>query len=108
MCESGTLLCIDECMKSSHRKVSEEIRVNDYNLLVLMLWKANMDIQFIGECTLAIAQYVTAYVTKAEKSNLQDLWQEVSSHQSIYSKLWSFGVWSLQSRECGLYVASDQ
>ena len=25
-------------------------------------------------------------------SNMQDLWQEVSSHASIYSKLWSFGI----------------
>jgi hypothetical protein len=45
-----------------------------------MLWKANMDLQYIGESSLAIAQYVTGYVTKAEKSNMQDLWQEVSSH----------------------------
>ena len=72
-----------------------------------MLWKANKDIQFIGESSLAIAQYVTGYVTKAEKSNMQDVWQEVSSHQSVYSKLWSFGVRSLRSRECGLYEASD-
>ena len=38
---------------------------------------------------------------------MQDLWQEVSSHASIYSKLWSFGIRSLRSRECGLYEASD-
>ena len=44
---------------------------------------------------------------KKKKSNLQDLWQKVSSHQSIYSKLWCFGVRSLRSRECGLYEASD-
>ena len=66
-----------------------------------------MDIQFIDESSLAIAQYVTGYVTKAEKSNMQEVWQEVSSHQTIYSKLWSFGVRCLRSRECGLYEASD-
>ena len=66
-----------------------------------------MDLQFIGESSLAIAYYVTGYVTKAERSNMQDLWQEVSSHASVYSKLWSFGVRSLRSRECGLYEASD-
>ena len=66
-----------------------------------------MDIQFIGKSSLAIAQYVTGYVTKAEKSNMQEVWQEVSSHQTIYSKLWSFGVRCLRSRECGLYEASD-
>ena len=85
----------------------EEIRINNYNPLLLMLWKANIDLQYIGESSLAIARYVTGYVTKAERSNMQDLWQEVSSHASIYSKLWSFGIRSLRSRECGLYEASD-
>ena len=66
-----------------------------------------MDIQYIAESSLAIAQYVTDYVTKAERANMLDLWQEVSSHQSIYSKLWSFSVRSLRSRECRLYEASD-
>ena len=112
-CESATLKTIEECVKGSQKQVyklprsPEEIRINNYNPLLLMLWKANMDIQFIAESTLAIAQYVTGYVTKVEKNNMQDIWQEVSSHQSIYSKLWSFGVRSLRSRECGLYEASD-
>ena len=38
---------------------------------------------------------------------MQDLWQEVSSHASIYSMLWSFRIRSIRSRECGLYEASD-
>ena len=111
--ESANLLTVDECMKLSHRKMynlprsPEEIRINNYNPLLLMLWKANMDLQYVGESSLAIAQYVTGYVTKAEKSNMQDLWQEVSSHSSIYSRLWSFGIHSLSSREVGLYEASD-
>ena len=112
-CESTTLKSTEECLKSSQRQMyrlprsPEEIRINNYNPFLLMLWKANMDIQYIGESSLAIAQYITGYVTKAEKSNMQDVWQEVSSHQSLYSKLWSFGVRSLRSREYGLYEASD-
>ena len=104
---------MDECLKSSHRQMyrlprsPQEIRINNYNPLLLMLWKANIDIQFISESSLAVAQYVTGYVTKAEKSNMQEVWQEVSSHQTVYSKLWSFGVRCLRSRECGLYEASD-
>ena len=76
-CENATLKTMEECVKGSQRQVyklprsPEEIRINNYNPLLLMLWKANMDIQFI-ESTLAIAQYVTGYVTKAEKSNMQD------------------------------------
>ena len=84
-----------------------EIRVNDYSPLLLMLWQANMDIQFIAESSLALAHYVTVYVTKAERSNMQEIWQEVGANKSIYSRLWSFGFRSPRSRECGLYEASD-
>ena len=38
---------------------------------------------------------------------MQEIWQEVSDNKSIYSRLWSFGVRSLRSRECGLYEARD-
>ena len=73
----------------------------------LLLWKANIDIQFIAEASLALAHYVTGYVTKAEHSNMQEIWQEVSDNKSIYSRLWSFGIRSLRFRECGLYEASN-
>ena len=66
-----------------------------------------MDIQFTAESSLTLDHYVTCYVTKAEKSGMQEVWQEVNANSSIYSKLWSFGVRSLCSRECGLYEASD-
>ena len=78
--------------------------MNDYNPLLLLLWKANIDIQCIAEASLALAQYVSGYVTKAEHSNMQEIWQEVSDNKS---KLFSFGVRSLRFRECGLYEASD-
>ena len=68
---------------------------------LLMLWKANLDIQFVAESSLALAHYVSGYVTKAEKSNMQEIWDEVSG------RLWSFGIRSLHFRECGLYEASD-
>ena len=83
------------------------MRVNDYNPLLLMLWQANIDIQFVVESSLALAHYVSGYVTKAERSNMQEIWQEVSENKSVYSGLWSFGVRSLRFRECGLYEASD-
>ena len=88
-------------------RTESETRVNDYNPLLLLLWKANIDIQFVAESSLALAHYVSGYVTKAEKSSKQEIWQEVSDNKSIYSRLWSFGVQSVCSRECGLYEASD-
>ena len=55
-----------------------ETRVNDCNSVLLSLWRANIDIQFVSEDSLALAHYVTGYVTKAEKSHLLDtVWQEI-------------------------------
>ena len=103
---------VEDCLKSRNKiynlaRSFSETRVNDYNPVLLSLWRANIDIQFVSEDSLALAHYVTGYVTKAEKSHLVDLWDEVSSNESLYSKLWSFGVRSLHSRECGMYEASD-
>ena len=81
-----------------------EVRINDYNPLILY---PNVDIQYVAESSLALAGYVTAYVTKAEKSNLQDVWSEIASSGTIYSQLWRFGTRTLKSREVGLYEAAD-
>ena len=70
----------------------EEVRVNDYNPLLLYLWKANIDIQYVADSSLALAHYVTAYVTKAEKNHMQELWEDISEQETLYKKLWSFGV----------------
>ncbi len=56
-----------------------------------------------AESSLALAHYVSGYVTKAERSNMQEIWQELSASKSVYSRLWSFGVRNLRFRECGLY-----
>ena len=113
MCESAQLNPVQESLKSRNRiyqlvRTEAEKRINYYNPLLLMLWKANIDIQFVGEASLALAHYVSGYVTKAEQSNMQEIWQEVSDNKSIYSRLFSFGIRSLQFRKCGLYEASDQ
>ena len=110
--ECASLYPVEECLKSKKKiyqlpRLSQEACINDYNPLLLLLWKANMDIQYIAESSLTLAHYVTGYVTKAEKSNMQDVWQKVSANTSIYSKLWSFGIRCLRSREVGLYEASD-
>jgi len=81
--------------------------VNDYNPLLLMLWKANIDVHFVAESSIAHAHYVSGYVTKAERGNMQEIWQEVSENKSVDSRFWSYGIRSLRFRECGLYEASD-
>ena len=84
-----------------------EVRINDYNPLLLKYWKGNLDIQFVAESSLAMAQYLTGYVTKAEHSNLQEIWESISESKSVYSKLCSFGSKVMRSGECGLYEATD-
>ena len=111
-CEIAELNDIEESLKSRKRiyqlaRTKSETKINDYNPLLLLLWKANTDIQFVSESSLALAHYVSGYVTKAERSNMQDVWQDVSENKGIYSRLWSFGLRCLRSRECGLYEASD-
>ena len=66
---------VEECLKSRKNfyllpRAAQECRVNDYNPLLLLLWQANMDIQFTAESSITLAHYVTGYVTKAEKSNM--------------------------------------
>ena len=112
MCKNPKLNSVQESLKSRRRiyelpRSDSEVRVIDYNPLLLMLWKANLDIQFVAESSLALANYFSGYVTKAEKSNMQEIWDEVSENKSIYGRLWSFGIRSLRFRECGLYESSD-
>ena len=111
-CDCAKLNPVEESLKSRDKiyelvRSETEVRVNDYNPLLLYLWKANIDIQFVAESSLALAHYVSGYVTKAERSNLQDIWEDIGRDKSVYSQLWSFGLRSLRFRECGLYEAAD-
>ena len=103
---------VEDSLKSRNKvyhlkQFIEEVRINDYNPLLLYLWKTNIDIQYVTDSSLAFAHYVTTYVTKAEKSHMQELWEDISEQETLYKKLWSFGVRSLHSREYGLYEAAD-
>uniref|UniRef100_A0A1X7VG12 Helitron helicase-like domain-containing protein n=1 Tax=Amphimedon queenslandica TaxID=400682 RepID=A0A1X7VG12_AMPQE len=99
---------LKSCNKIYYLKQNEkEVRVNDYNPLLLKLWRANMDLQYIAERSLSLTEYVTAYVTKAEKSHALDLWDEVRSCDNIYSMLWKIGQKLLRTKEVGLYEASN-
>ena len=111
-CDNTRVNDVSDSLKKRERiyhlkRLETEGRVNDYNPLLLLLWKANIDVQYVSECSLALAQYVSGYVTKAERSSMQEQWQEISNTDNVYSKLFSFGLKSLRTRECGLYEASD-
>ena len=66
-CVNDVTDSLKSCSKIYNLKRGEnEVRVNDYNPLLLMLWRANMDLQYISETSLALTEYVSGYVTKAE------------------------------------------
>ena len=87
---------------------SEEARINDYNPLLLLLWKANVDVQYIAENSMALTGYITAYVTKAEKSAMQQEFADLASSGNLYSRLWKFAYNCFKNREVGLYEAPDR
>jgi len=84
-----------------------ESHVNDYNPALLLALAAKINVQYIGESTWSLAKYVTSYVTKAEKVELQDIWQELT-HKSLSSRLWTLGLKALTHRQYGVYEASDR
>ncbi|KAL1447888.1 hypothetical protein WDU94_006568 [Cyamophila willieti] len=84
-----------------------EVNINDYNAAILLAWNGNMDIQFIGEVSCAVSNYVTKYQTKAEKSNLGETFQVLNSLKSFQSNLWNIALRTLSSRECGVMEACD-
>ncbi len=51
--------------------------------------------------------YVTSHVTKAESSGLQDVWEDLASSGSLYSRMWRFAKYCFKNRKVGLYEATD-
>ena len=107
-----TLINLDDCAKAKRSiynlaRTSDKVRINAYNPLLMLLWKANMDMQCMGESTSTVCSYITGYITKAERSHMQEAWEAIASDKDLYSSLFSLGVKFLRSRECGLYEASD-
>ena len=62
VCETPSLNDVESTLKSRKRiyqlpRKDSEAGVNDYNPLLLLLWKANIDVQFVSESSLALAHY---------------------------------------------------
>jgi len=55
----------------------------------------------------SLAKYVTSYITKAEKVELEELWEELT-HMSLSARLWSIGLKALTHRQCGAYEGADR
>ena len=65
-----------------------------------------MDIQFIGEDSYSLEQYITKYITKADKSHLSNA--DFGINDSNISQIWQFVLRTLRGREIGAYEAWDR
>ena len=86
------------------KRSEEEVRINDYNPPLLLLWQAKLMCSSLVRLPWL---WQNMYVTKAERSHLQDLWQDIVDIPNIYSKLFKVGIKCLGSQEIGLYEACD-
>ena len=84
-----------------------QVRVNDYNPVLLLNWGANMDIQFIGDDGMVCSTYASGYTTKAERGHMQDQYDQIASNKSVASNLMSIGRMALQTREMGGHECYD-
>ena len=61
---------------------------------------------YICENSYSLVQYITKYVTKADKSHLSK--DDFGISDSMISKLWKYAFISLKTRELGAYEACDR
>ena len=88
------------------RKENERT-VNPYNPALLSEWQANMDIQYIGEHSYVLNQYVTSYMTKAEKNQTKDMWELMNQNKSQASQIMTILNARFRDREVGTYEIAD-
>lgn len=87
-------------------RTKAEAYINDYNPAILLAWCGNMDLQYIGEESSTLTQYIMKYATKPEKKNTDDV-TEILQNKSAASNLWSLGMRALNNRDCGALEAVD-
>ncbi|XP_074098875.1 ATP-dependent DNA helicase pif1-like [Cotesia typhae] len=66
-----------------------------------------MDIQFIGEKSTILTQYVTKYATKREITKSSETINEINSTKTLPQLLWKIAFRSLTHREVGALEAAD-
>ncbi|XP_078535010.1 uncharacterized protein LOC144821653 [Lissotriton helveticus] len=90
------------------RRGEESKYINDYNPVILSMWNANMDIQYVADNSIAVARYVTSYITKSEKTELKEMWEDISHEKSLSKKLYTYSLKMLSHREIGAYECCDR
>ena len=87
----------------------DEVRINDYNAALLLASQSNVDVQYIGHTGSRLPYYITAYVTKHERSEQDQMWEEIySASRSLGSNAMSFALKAVKSRQVGANEAADR
>ena len=90
-------------------RTSECSHINDYNPALLMANQANVDIQYIAHLGSRLPYYITDYVTKHERSEQDEMWQDIfTSTKSLASNALFFMLRSVKNRQVGAVEAADR
>jgi len=88
---------------------SDESQINDYNPALLLANQANVDVQYIGHVGSRLPYYITEYMTKHERSEQDNMWQDIfSTTRSLGTNAMSFILKSVKSRQVGANEAADR
>ena len=74
------------------KRTEKEVYINDYNPYILLTWKGNVNLQFIGEQSMALDRYITNYITKGERNATNEIWDACNKTKSLRSQLKSFAL----------------
>ena len=90
-------------------RAKDETYINDYNPALLLANQANVDVQYIGHLGSRLPYYITDYMTKHERAEQDDLWQEIfSSGKSLGTNAMAYLLKSVKSRQVGANEAADR
>jgi hypothetical protein len=64
----------------------------DYNPTILLVWAANIDIQYIGESSMVLNRNITTFVTKAEKNASEGIWNELNRRTTLPATIKSYAL----------------
>jgi len=87
----------------------DEQYINDYNAALLLANQANVDVQYIGHLGSRLPYYITDYMTKREKSEQDEMWQDIfTSTKSLGTNAMSLLLKSVKNRQVGANEAADR
>ena len=83
--------------------------INDYNPMLLYLWQGNIDMQFIGEKSESLVDYISKYATKAPRSEITDfdLNAMKNENKSTWAQLFQAASRLMKDREVGAMEARN-